>query len=270
MDFEFSTEQEMLRTSVRALLADRAPMPSVRAAYDSGAFDRDAWKGLADLGVLDLGMVDAAVVLEELGRAVSPMPYASSAIGARALVPGLDAIGALAIFETGRRYDWRAPAVQARPDNDVWRLDGAKVHVADAAAADVFVVTARDREGNLAVFTTESARVEPSATIDGTRHSATVVFESSAAQQIVLDNAEAAIARAIDRLGVAYVVDGVGAAARAMELAVEYAKERVQFDRPIGSFQAVQHLCADMLRTVELGPRGGLLRVLGTRSRVTG
>ena len=64
-------------------------------------------------------------------------------------------------------------------------------------------------------------------------------------------------------LRVAYVVDGVGAAARALELAVEYAKERVQFDKPIGAFQAVQHLCADMLRTVELGRAAGLLRVLG-------
>ena len=73
--------------------------------------------------------------------------------------------------------------------------------------------------------------------------------------------------RTLDRLAVAYVVDGVGAAQRALELAVEYAKERVQFDKPIGSFQAVQHLCADMLRAVELGRAAGVLRVLGGRRR---
>jgi alkylation response protein AidB-like acyl-CoA dehydrogenase len=66
-----------------------------------------------------------------------------------------------------------------------------------------------------------------------------------------------AVARVVDRLAVAYVVDGVGAAARALELVLEYAKERVQFDRPIGAFQAIQHLCADMLRVVELGRAAG-------------
>ena len=68
---------------------------------------------------------------------------------------------------------------------------------------------------------------------------------------------ETAVARTLDRLGVAATLDGVGAAQRALELAVEYAKERVQFDKPIGAFQAVQHLCADMLRTVELGRAAG-------------
>src|ERR1700730_7272687 len=105
MDFEFSEEQEMLRTSVRAFLADKSPISAVRAAYDADTFDdRSVWDGLADLGVLELDMVDAAVVLEELGRAVSPAPYASSVIGARSLLPALSRLGPGAVHEARPRY----------------------------------------------------------------------------------------------------------------------------------------------------------------------
>ena len=104
MDFDFSDEQEMLRTSVRAFLADKAPISAVRAAYDAPGFDRAVWDGLAQLGVLEVGMVDAAVVLEELGRAVCPAPYASSAVGARSLLPDHAGIAMLAIYEAGSRY----------------------------------------------------------------------------------------------------------------------------------------------------------------------
>jgi alkylation response protein AidB-like acyl-CoA dehydrogenase len=98
-------------------------------------------------------------------------------------------------------------------------------------------------------------RVEPAPTVDGSRPEATVTLQGALGWRLGGDSATttAAVARTVDRLAVAYAVDGVGAAARALELTLDYAKERVQFDRPIGSFQAVQHLCADMLRVVELG-----------------
>jgi acyl-CoA dehydrogenase len=246
VDFDFSDEQEMLRASVRAFLADKAPSSSVRASYDSPVFDPVVWDGLRDLGVLDVGMVDAAVVLEELGRAVCPAPYASSAIGARSLFPELSGIGTLAIYEAGSRYAWSSPTTVAVDG----MLSGTKVHVADAATADTFIVTARD-----GVYACAAGGVEPTPTIDGSRKQGTVVFDGVPAQR--LDAGPDDVARALDRLGVAYVVDGVGAAQRALELAVEYAKEREQFGKPIGSFQAVQHLCADMLRTVELGRAAG-------------
>ena len=98
--------------------------------------------------------------------------------------------------------------------------------------------------------------VTPLETVDGTRKVATVAFEGTPA--VRLDDtskgadATAVVSEVVDRVGIAMVVDGVGTAARALELAVEYAKERRQFDRPIGAFQAVQHLCADMLCSVEL------------------
>jgi acyl-CoA dehydrogenase len=246
VDFDFSPEQEMLRASVRAFLADRAPISSVRAAYTSPVFDPAVWDGLRELGVLDLGMVDAAVVLEELGRAVCPAPYASSAVGARSLLPDLAGVGTLAIYETGSRYSWSSPSTVVVDG----RLTGTKVHVPDATMADTFIVTARE-----GVYACTAGDAQPTPTLDGSRKQGTVVFDGVPAQR--LDVSPDDVARALDRLGVAYVVDGVGAAQRALELAVEYAKERQQFGKPIGSFQAVQHLCADMLRTVELGRAAG-------------
>jgi len=293
VDFEFSADQEMLRESVRRFLADKAPISYVRDAYedDDGApvlGHDDVWSGLRDIGAIGLlvpealggagmGMVDAAVVLEELGRAVCPAPFASSAIGAVSLVlaaggsrehefllPGLadgSTIGTLAIYEHGSRYRWREPASCTRIDGDMWKLDGAKVHVADGTAANLFLVTARDADGVLGVYAVRGddavVKVEPASSVDGSRKDATVVFSGASAWRLGAGDATEAVARTLDVLAGAYVVDGVGAAQRALELAVEYAKERVQFDKPIGSFQAIQHLCADMLRSLELGRAAG-------------
>jgi alkylation response protein AidB-like acyl-CoA dehydrogenase len=277
VDFEFSSEQEMLRDSVRAFLADKAPLASVRTGYETSAVDRPVWDGLVGMGVVGLlvgeehggagrGMVDAAVVLEELGRAVCPAPYAASAIGAVSLADGEllaglangSLIGTTAIFEARSRYGWRTPATRATPDSGSWRLDGVKVHAADATAANVALVTALDDNEQLGVFATSEFEAETTPTVDGSHHSGRITLSGSIGRRIdVAGGAEVAIARTLDRLGVAAVVDGVGAAQRALELSVEYAKERVQFDKPIGAFQAVQHLCADMLRTVELGRAAG-------------
>jgi alkylation response protein AidB-like acyl-CoA dehydrogenase len=290
MDFDFSAEQTMLRDSVRRLLAERAPIATyVRDTYDGhGPGADDVWQGLAELAVIGLlvpeevggtggGMVDAAVVLEELGRALSPAPYASSAIGAVSLVlasgserehsfllPGLadgSTIGTAALFEPGRRYSWTAPSTTARYDGDMWRLDGTKVHVADGAVASLLLVTALDELGELGVFAvqadTPEVKVVATPTVDGSRKFATVTLTGAAGWRLGDGDRRVDVARTLDRLGTAAVVDGVGAAARALELSVEYAKQRVQFDKPIGAFQAVQHLCADMLRTVELGRAAG-------------
>ncbi len=288
MDLEFSDDQELLRDSVRRFLADRTPVDSfVRGQLDDarGTTD-DVWRGLASLGVTGLlvpeehggagmGMVDAAVALEELGRALYPGPFASSAIGAVSLVvlagsprehgfllPGLasgDTIGTVALLEPGQRYEWRAPATEARQSGEQSELHGTKVHVLDAAAANLLLVTARDDAG-LGVYGVDAGgagvHVEPAVTVDGTRKEAAVRLEGARGWRLGSSDATGSVAEVVDRLAVAAVVDGVGAAARALELAVEYAKQRVQFDRPIGSFQAVQHLCADMLRAVELARAG--------------
>jgi alkylation response protein AidB-like acyl-CoA dehydrogenase len=291
VDFEFSADQEMLRESVRRFLADKAPVAYVRAAYenDGPELGRDeVWTGLRDIGAIGLlvpeeyggagmGMVDAAVVLEEVGRSLCPAPYASTAIGAVSLViaagaprehkfllPGLadgSTIGTIALYEPGSRYQWRKPATTATVDGDVWRINGAKVHVPDGTAAHLFLVTARDSDGALGVFALRrddpGLTVEPAPSVDGSRKEASLTLAGGRGWRLGTGDASDAVARTLDRLAVAYTVDGVGAAQRALELAVEYAKERVQFDKPIGSFQAVQHLCADMLRALELGRAAG-------------
>ena len=283
LDFEFSSEQEQLRESVRRFLADRAPLTFVREMYDDERGTTDAvWRGLADLGVTALlapeahggagmGMVDAAVVLEELGRAVHPGPYASSAVAATSLLlaagsdddhaellPGIadgTTIATVAIHEPGRRVEWRAPDTRATVDGRTSALHGRKVHVADASSADLLLVTASGPNG-LGVHAVErdapGLAIAPTPTVDGSRKEAEVTFEDVPARPIGDGDASDAVAETVDRMHIAAVVDGVGAAGRALELAVEYAKERQQFGVAIGSFQAVQHLCADMLRSVEL------------------
>jgi alkylation response protein AidB-like acyl-CoA dehydrogenase len=285
LDFEFSSEQEQLRDSVRRFLADQAPIAYVRAMYgDERGFTDPVWRGLVDLGVVGLlapedrggagrGMVDAAVVVEELGRAVHPGPFASSAIGAVSLVETLgawdahpwlgglatgDRIGTVACFEPGRRARVDAPATSATSAGSGWRVSGTKVHVPDAGAADVLLVVAAVGD-ELAVFAVErsAADVTPTPTVDGSSREATVRLADAPAQRLGSGDATDALGATLDRLHAAAVVDGVGAAARALELSVDYARERHQFGAPIGSFQAVQHLCADMLRAVELARAAG-------------
>jgi acyl-CoA dehydrogenase len=284
VDFEFTADQEMLRDSVRRFLADRAPTPWVRTMLDDerGTTD-DVWSGLGELGVVGLlapeehggagmGMVDLAVVLEEMGRAVHPGPFASTAVGAVGLMsrlaesgssdPALGAlvegraVGTVALYEPERRNRTDAPMTEAVPTGDGWTLTGTKVHVPDAVAADLLLVTATTPDGGPAVFAVEPGTfgltVTSTPSVDGTRKEGTVELDGTPARRVGDGDAGPAIAETVDRLAVAMVVDGVGAASRALEMAVEYAKERQQFGKPIGSFQAVQHLCADMLREVEL------------------
>jgi len=292
VDFEFSAEQEALRDSVRRFLTDRAPITYVREMYDDERGTTDAVsRGLADLGVTGLlvpeqhggagmGMVDAAVVLEELGRAVYPGPFASSAIGAvgfivaigtnddhAALLPALasgERVGTVALHEPDRRSAWRTPVTAAAVDGDGWRLGGRKAHVPDAMAADLLIATATTPDGVLGVFAVDRSdpgvTVTPTPTVDGTSKQGAVAFVDASARRLGGDaaaDATDAVAGVVDRLHTAAVVDGVGAASRALEIAVEYAKDRHQFGAPIGSFQAVQHLCADMLRAVELARAAG-------------
>jgi acyl-CoA dehydrogenase len=284
LDFEFSEEQELLRESVRRFLAERAPIGYVRSMLDDPrGTSPEVWHGLADLGVVGLlapepaggagmGMVDLAPVLEELGRAVHPGPFTSTAVGAisaialadagdagAAVLPGLAAgttVGTVALHEPGQRAEWRSPTTGAEPAPDGWRVTGTKVHVPDATGADVVVVSA-SAGGELGLFlvdATVAAGVAVTATpsVDATRKEGTVELVDAPATRLGTGDATAVVAEVVDRLHVAAVVDGVGAASRALEIAVDYAKERKQFGVPIGTFQAVQHLCADMLRAVEL------------------
>ena len=225
MDLELSPDQQLLQESVRRFLAERAPLSWVRSMLDDDRGTTDeVWAGLADLGVTSLlasggTMVDAGVVLEEMGRMAHPGPWLSSAVGAATLLPDLgDRVGTIAT------------------DLDL---------VADGCAAEVVLVV----DGGVARAVTHF-RATAVRTVDGTRKFARVEVVSPG--EVV----EGDVELALDRVVAGAVMDGVGAAARCLELAVEYAKERRQFGQPIGTFQAVQHLCAGMLQSIELARAG--------------
>jgi alkylation response protein AidB-like acyl-CoA dehydrogenase len=287
MDFEFSAEQEALRTTVRRFLADAAPIPYVRQQLaDRRGTSDEVWKGLVDVGLLGLlvpeawggagrGMVDMGVVLEEMGRAVHPGPFASSAVGAvsalvavgsefdrDAWLPSLcdgSAIGTLALFEEGGRFFWREPATTAHPSPDGWRISGGKGPAPDADAADLLLVSAATDDG-VGLFAVEphaaGLAVEPLAVVDGTRKQARLTLDQTPAARVGVGDATDGLSEVVDRLLIALVVDAVGCAEQALQMAVEHAKQRVQFDKPIGAFQAVQHLCAEMLQSVEMARAG--------------
>jgi alkylation response protein AidB-like acyl-CoA dehydrogenase len=222
VDFEFTAEQEELRAGVRRFLADHAPISYVRSMLDDPAGTTpEVWKGLADLGVLDdeLSTTDMGVVLEEMGRAVHPGPYLSTLAARWAGFKDSSVVATLALD-----------------------LD----RVPDAMAAEVVVVA--DDDG---VYVVDDFDVTPVPTPDGTRKFGKVTLNDDGRRIGQPD-----LRSVIDQWNIGYVVDGVGAASAALEMAVAYSHERVQFDRPIGSFQAVQHLCADMLTALELGRAG--------------
>jgi len=273
-----------LRDSVRRCVQARAPMPYVRRMLDDprGTTD-EMWSALVDLGVtgilvpeahggLGLGYREMGVVLEEMGRGLHPGPFCSSSLGAvaairaagtaadqAALLPALadgTRIGTLAVFEPDSGYDWHRINTRAVPDGRDWKLSGIKL-APDGAAAHLLIVTARVG-GEIGLFAVDAqhAAVTPLVTVDATRKQAEVCLSDAPARRLGSGDVTAVLADVIDRLMVGMVADAVGAADRVLDLATEYAKVRRQFDRPIGAFQAVQHLLADMLRNVELARSG--------------
>ena len=247
---------EELAAVVRRVLADAGGTGHARAAYGEarGAGD-PAWKALASTGVVGLlvpdsgaGMRDVGAVCGELGAVASPLPYISSAVGALSLagdsewaarIAEGDVIGVPALLEAGT-YDL-APRATVAGD----RVTGEKVHVVDAAAADVFFVTAGDGVWAVAASDVEIV-AEPS--VDGSRPEARVVLRDAAATRVAgLD----VVGPAADRLRAALVADAVGSARAAFQLALDYSKVREQFGVAVGSFQAVQTLIVDIMRDVE-------------------
>ena len=279
MDFEFSAEQEQLRESVRRFLGEQAPMAYVRSMLDDPVGTTpEVWKGLAELGVTGLlvpepdggagrGMTDMGVVLEELGRAAHPGPFLSSAVGAASalialgdhdLLPALatgSTVATLALHDEGGRSSWRRPTTVAEDG----ALSGMKAFVPDAGAAHLLLVTAAVEDG-IGVYavdaTAPGVSIVRSSSPDLTRPLYSVRLDGAAARRIGDGDATGALAGVVDRLLVAHVVDGVGAASAALDMAVAYTKERTQFGQLIGSFQAVQHLCAGMLQSLEMGRAG--------------
>ena len=291
MDFGFSEEQEMLRKSARDFLAAESPMTYVRRMMeDDRGFTDAQWKQMAELGWMGLilpeqyggaggDFVDMVVVLEEMGRAVLPGPFFATVIlGGVALLEGgsdgqkasfLPKIAAgdlrvtLAQLEPNARWDAEGIELQARKDGGGYRLAGTKLFVPDAHTADVIIVAGREpgskgAEG-VTLFLVDAGASGVKATLlktmDQTRKLCEVVLEDvRVPADRVLGQPGAGwklLDRVVDRGKVGLCAEMCGGAQKVLEMSVEYAKVREQFGRPIGSFQAIQHKCANMLVEVE-------------------
>lgn len=288
MDLDFTADQETLRDSVRALLQRECPMSLVRGVVEGIESADELWRRMVELdwpsltvpeacGGMGLGFVELAVVAEELGRVVAPGPLLATAaqfvpavreagtaaqqerfLGA---VAAGDLTGSLAVAEAAGRWDTSDVLATARPDGDGWVLDGEKRWVTEGDAVDEVVVAARlegtSGDDGVGLFVVPVADVEtaPVNTLDASRRQATlrlagVRVEGGRALGTPGEGA-GALRRAVEEATVALAVETLGTCHALLDLTVAYAGERVQFGRPIGSFQAVKHKLADLLVVVE-------------------
>ena len=260
MDFAFSEEQEMLRASAREWLADRYPVDRVAMLAESDAgWDPGSWKELTDLGWLDpeLDVLEHAVLAEEAGYALLPAPWFSTVALARPAGAGADGPATLAWADDGAatlRAAATGVACAADEAVDGWRLTGVKRSVPDAAAADEVVVVARADSG-VGLFRVDLAAhretVHSLSTVDSTRRLAELRLDGTPAHPLDADPL-AALSAARRRALALLACEAVGVTQRALDFAVEYARTRTQFDRPIGSYQGVSHRLANVYTALEL------------------
>jgi alkylation response protein AidB-like acyl-CoA dehydrogenase len=283
VDFALSEEQEALRETARSFLAEHSSSERVRRAMASElGFDPETWKRIAAelgwpalvvpeaCGGLGLGWVELAVLLEAMGEALLCAPFFSSVCLAgnailaaaseaqqRELLPAIAAGERLAtLVGTGAGLEGIEATYRRHGDGHV--VSGGARFVLDGHCAELLLVAAHG-DGGISLFAipANAPGVERRAlpTLDQTRRLAEIRLHEVRVPRSALLGAEGAAAapllRALDLAAVALAAEQVGGAQRCLDLAVEYAKSRVQFGRPIGSFQAIQHKCADMLLRVE-------------------
>jgi alkylation response protein AidB-like acyl-CoA dehydrogenase len=289
MDFGFSDEQEMLRQSARGLLEKECPSSLVRRLLDDErGYNPELWKKMAGLGWTGLvipeayggaglSYVDLVLVLEEMGRVVLPSPFiwttmvaealmrAGSEAQKNALLPKIasgELIATPALLEPAALWGAEGIAMQAKRSGGDFVLDGVKLFVNDAHIAGCLLVAARtggSGADGVTLFAIEANRpgiaVTALKTMDQTRKLSEVTFTGvKAAATDVVGEVGAGwktLAELIDRGKVMIAAEMMGGAQKVLEMTVDYAKMRVQFGRPIGSFQAVQHKCANMMIDVE-------------------
>ena len=274
MNLDFSDEQKQLRDQVRRFLEEKCPPAAVRAVLEGEQhYDADLYKGLAELGVLGaaipeefggigLGHLELCVVAEEIGRVLAPVPVASSIyLVAESLVQaGSDeqksqwlpkladgtAIGCFAISEGSGRMNPDKVTLTA----DAGKLTGSKAPVADGMIADVAIVLAKDAGGvslYLVDLSAEGVTREALESIDLTRSQARLTFDAAPASRIGGEGDGWHIAtQVMDRAAILIGFEQLGGSDRALEMARDYALERMAFGRQIGSFQAIKHMLSDM------------------------
>jgi alkylation response protein AidB-like acyl-CoA dehydrogenase len=279
MYFDLTDEQQAIKSTAREFLASRFKSERIRelAASEDG-FDANGWAEMAELGWpglalpeewggQGLGTVDLAVLFEEMGYALAPSPLLSNTIVGLALkLCGSDEqreryLRPLAAGErrgTPALWDAGSPAtigeftMPAQTDGDDVLLSGEKVLVLDAASADFFMVATADGRRHLVASDAAGVTVTPEESIDPTRRFSTVRFDGvRVAAEDSMPGETADYFPVLFRACVALAAESTGIAQRTMELAVEYAKDRQQFGRPIGAYQAVSHRCAQMLLETE-------------------
>jgi alkylation response protein AidB-like acyl-CoA dehydrogenase len=272
MNFTFSDEQEMLKSSAREFLAKQYPPERVAEIADGDGFDPSSWSEVADLGWTGISLPEEAggagmsfleemVVIEELGRALYPGPFLSTVVLALPALAGSDLLEPIVAGKSAATLAWAGAdgefastslPTRALRDGDDWRLSGTTSFVPDVGLAETVVVAAELEDGpGLFAVQRDGAGVtwEELPTVDTTRRLGTLSLDSAPAA-LLSDDPEL-LERIRDRALAALAVEAVGVAERALELAVEHAKTRQQFDRPIGVFQAVSHRLADAYVAVE-------------------
>lgn len=275
MNLDFSDEQKQLRDQVRRFLSEQCPPTAVRAILEGGErYDKSLYAGLAELGVLGaaipeeyggvgLGHLELCVVAEELGRVLAPVPVASSIyLSAEFLLlagsesqksewlPKLasgEAIGAFAMVEGQGRT--KPESIKARVSGG--KLSGEKMPVADGCDADFAIVAARDEKDGVSLYivslTGEGVTRKALESIDPTRGQARITFDNAPVEPLGNSGDGWHIAtQVLDRAAVLMAFEQLGGADRALEMARDYALDRMAFGRPIGSFQAIKHILADM------------------------
>jgi alkylation response protein AidB-like acyl-CoA dehydrogenase len=245
MNFDFSDDQQAIKRTASDLLADRFKLERVRELAESGEYDDASWKELCELGWpgifigeehggQGLGAVELIILMEELGYSLAPLPFLSNAAAGLVLQhAGSD--------EQRERWLPGIASGEARGTVGVIR-NGEAPLVPDADSADLIVLVESGDSG--IVVEAASAEVEPLETIDATRRFARVRTDGG-------EPLSGEPRAAMDRVATAVAAELVGVTQRAMEMAVDYARERKQFGRAIGSYQAVSHACAQMLLETE-------------------
>jgi len=283
MNFAFSEEQEQLRQFVRSFLEDKSPETAVREQMETEkGFDEAVWSQMAEqLGLQSLvipeeyggqgyGFVELGVVLEEMGRVLVCAPFFSGVMATCALLqsgddeakkthlPGIasgETFATVAFTEDSGKWDESGITMEASPADGGHTLSGTKSFVLDGHVANLILVAARSASGvSLFAVDGEASGLsrESLATMDQTRKQARLTFENTSATLIGTEgDGWNTLSTTLDLAAVALAAEQVGGAQFVLDMAVQYAKDRVQFGRPIGSFQAIKHKCADMLLEVE-------------------
>ena len=279
MDFDFSSDQYLLRDSVRSFLDEQWGPRKLRLA--AGRVSPELWSGLCALGLqtlpvpeefdgAGLSFVDLALVLEEFGRALVPAPMAETILAAdifcrfgtpaqrASLLPQISAGAcriAFAHAQAGTGHTASEVTLAAERSAGEWRLRGRKILVPAAQAATHLLVSCKPQDGPAALFICEAkdlaAAPQAHRAIDPDSLLGSISFDGIRAQPVGDIPDARALARLLETSTLAAALQMVGIGAAALELAVEYAGQRTQFDRPIGSFQAIKHKCADMLVALE-------------------